>query len=129
MPTDADLLWAARQTAARAYCPHSGFRVGAAVAHGDALVTGCNIENASYGMTVCAERVAIFAAVAGGLRRIEALAVTCLDAGADSPAEYKMPCGACRQVMAEFADERTRIIVDGVGVFTMADLLPRPFKL
>jgi cytidine deaminase len=123
------LLAAARSAAAQAYAPYSDFRVGAAVLIGDDTFTGCNIENASYGLTVCAERVAIFKAVSGGHRRIEALAVACIDAPAGAPPETCMPCGACRQVIAEFADPDTPIYVDGVGVYRAGDLLPHPFRL
>jgi cytidine deaminase len=123
------LLAAARSAAAQAHAPYSDFRVGAAVLIGDDAVTGCNIENASYGLTVCAERVAIFNAVSAGHRRIEALAVSCIDASAGASPETCMPCGACRQVIAEFADPDTPIYVDGVGVYRAGDLLPHPFRL
>ncbi len=89
--------------------------------------TGVNIENASYGLTICAERVAIFAALASGATRITALAL----AVETPPAtvEESMPCGACRQVMAEFMDQASVISVDGFGDFTLAELLPQPFRL
>ena len=123
------LLAAARAAAERAHAPYSDFRVGAAVLIGDDIITGCNIENASYGLTVCAERVAIFSAVSAGHRKIEALAVSCIDAPSGTSPETCMPCGACRQVIAEFADPDTPIYVDGVGVYRAADLLPHPFSL
>jgi cytidine deaminase len=123
------LLAAARAAAERAYAPHSHFRVGAAVRAGGRIFSGCNIENASYGLTICAERVAIFNAVCAGHRKIEALAVACIDARVDAPLEERMPCGACRQVLAEFADPETPVYVDGVATFTVTDLLPHPFKL
>src|ERR1700687_5862707 len=88
----------ARDVAAHAYVPYSRFRVGAALrdAHGSVYV-GCNVESASYGLTICAERNAIFAAIAAGAELPSpALAVTCLEA--DQPFT---PCGSCRQVMAE----------------------------
>jgi cytidine deaminase len=123
------LLAAARAAGERAHAPYSHFRVGAAVRVGGRIFAGCNIENASYGLTICAERVAIFSAVCAGHRRIEALAVACIDARADAPAEERMPCGACRQVLAEFADPDMPVYVEGVGTFTVADLLPHPFRL
>jgi cytidine deaminase len=123
-----ELLAAARRAATAAYCPYSGFHVGAAVIAEGQVFTGCNVENASYGLTLCAERVAIFNAVAAGCRRITLLALTCPDVK-DGPISYRMPCGACRQVMAEFADPAFRVLVDGVGQFGLGDLLPFPFML
>jgi len=119
----------ARAAALGAYAPYSQFRVGAAVKAGGKIYTGCNVENASYGLAICAERVAIFAAIADGARRIDAIAVACIDAPPDSPASGLMPCGACRQVMAEFADGRMPVHVDGVGSFTLSELLPSAFTL
>ena len=121
-----DLLLKAREVAAAAYAPYSHFRVGAAVQDVDGRVfVGCNVENASYGLTVCAERNAIFAAVAGGAHRpLTALAVTCLDTDGGCS-----PCGACRQVMAEHLDPEAPIFVDGLGQFTIGQLLPYGFTL
>ena len=98
--TIANLQAAARQAAENAYAPYSGFRVGAALLFDDGYIaTGCNVENVSYGLTICAERNALFGAVAqrGPEHKIVAIAVTNLNDAA-SP-----PCGACRQVLAEFA--------------------------
>ena len=127
--TLADLLKAARKAAQSAYCPYSNFRVGAAVVADGKVFTGCNIENASYGLTVCAERTAIFNAVSAGHRKIDALALSCPDASPDSSPTTRMPCGACRQVIAEFADKRTPIAIDEVGTMTLSELLPHPFEL
>jgi cytidine deaminase len=122
-----DLVTAAATARARAYAPYSSFLVGAAVLAADGRVfAGCNVENASYGLSMCAERVAIFNAVAQGARDIVAVAVV---THADPPAS---PCGACRQVMAEFAP-RARVVLANVGggrVETSVDaLLPVAFGL
>jgi cytidine deaminase len=121
------LVRSARAAAQSSYSPYSKFRVGAAASVGGKLYTGCNIENSSYGLTMCAERVAIFAAIADGNRQLEAIAVCCIDADpVDSP-NTRMPCGACRQVIEEFFADDSLVIIDGVGVFSKNDLLPRPF--
>ena len=126
---DVTLLNEARAAGSRAYCPYSQFPVGAAVETDIGLFTGCNIENASYGLAVCAERVALFAAVAAGAKRIDRLAVSCLKAGETDPPGSRMPCGACRQVIAEFMASEATVTVDGAGVWTVADLLPTAFQL
>jgi len=116
----------AREVAARAYAPYSRLRVGAALrdARGRVYV-GCNVESASYGLTICAERSAIFAAIgAGGARPFAGLAVTCLDA-----AEPFTPCGACRQVMAEHLPPEAPVLIDGLGEYRVGDLLPLAFSL
>jgi cytidine deaminase len=95
---------------------------------GGRLFIGCNIENDSYGLTVCAERVAIFNAISSGCRRIEAIALACLDA-ADRVESIRVPCGACRQVMAQFAAGDLPVIVDGLGEIPLAELMPKPFRL
>jgi cytidine deaminase len=123
------LMVLARAAAERAYVPYSKFRVGAAVAAGGTTFAGCNVENASYGLTVCAERVALFTAVAAGHRRIERIAVTCVDAGAQVGAPGRMPCGACRQVMVELMGPDGKVTIDGVGSFSVAELLPTAFTL
>jgi cytidine deaminase len=123
------LLRAARAAARRAYAPYSKFRVGAAVRAGSRVFTGANVENASYGLSICAERVALFAAAAAGYRRVDAVAVSCIDARKDANDAALMPCGACRQVMAEFGAAAMPVHVDGVGQFSLAELLPEPFAL
>ncbi len=113
-----------------AYAPYSGYAVGAAVrtSRGD-VFCGCNVENASYGLTMCAERNALAAAVAAGQPRVCALAVT-----ARGPA-WPLPCGACRQVLAEFAAPRTPVMIARAGsraaprVYTLEELLPHRFRL
>jgi cytidine deaminase len=126
---DEPLLAMARAVALAAYAPYSRFRVGAAVRAGQKIHLGCNIENASYGLTICAERVAIFAAIANGAREIDAIAIACVDAEPDDEPDSLMPCGACRQVMAEFSGPGLPVHVDRVGCVTLADLLPRAFKM
>jgi len=119
-----DLITYAREVAQRAYAPYSRFRVGAALEDADGvLYGGCNVESASYGLTICAERAAVFSAVSAGAKRpFVALAVTCLD-GACSP------CGACRQVIAEHFLQDAHIYVDGLGDFRPDQLLPHGFQL
>ena len=123
------LLLLAREAAERAYVPYSRFRVGAAVEVDGLTYAGCNVENASYGLTVCAERVALFTAVAAGHLRVARIAVTCVDAGPELGEGGRMPCGACRQVMAELMGPDGEVLVDGVRTFRVADLLPSAFTL
>jgi len=116
---------AARAVRDRAYAPYSRFRVGAGLETEDGSVfVGCNVENASYGLSLCAERAALAAAVAAGFRRFRRLVVV---SDSDPPAS---PCGACRQALAEFAPT---LVVEAVGRrhhsrWTMAELLPAPFR-
>ncbi len=116
-------------TAAResAYAPYSKYQVGAAVMMGSGeIYTGCNVENASYGLCICAERTAIVKAVSTGERKIKAVAVATAGGGS--------PCGACRQFISEFADDETVIIIHDVTeeqpeqLFKMPELLPSAFK-
>jgi len=115
----------ARQASAFAYCPYSKFRVGAAVLTGDReIIGGCNVENASYGLSICAERVAIFRAVATGHPEIRALVLY------TPTAKPVTPCGACRQVLAEFGGDATVIcICDGAESIatSLKELLAMPF--
>jgi cytidine deaminase len=123
------LLSAAREAAAHAYAPYSNFRVGAALLFDDGhVVTGCNVENVSYGLTSCAERNALFRAISerGPAHRIAAIAVTNLN-NAASP-----PCGACRQVMSEFVTPDALVLFPGDGgveIRPFAELLPFSFHL
>jgi cytidine deaminase len=118
------LISAARRAQAQAYAPYSKFRVGAALEGTDGTVfLGCNVENASYGLTICAERAAICAAVSAGVTRFRRAVVV---SDVDPPAA---PCGACRQVLAEFGLD---LPIEGVGSKTtvrwrLSDLLPAAF--
>lgn len=123
------LMALARAAAERAYCPYSRFRVGAAVETDIGLFEGCNVENASYGLTVCAERVALFHAVAHGAKQFRAIAVSCVSAPSDDPPESKTPCGACRQVIAELLPPDALVEIDGAGVWRAGELLPLAFRL
>jgi cytidine deaminase len=129
MMDDTELIAAARAAAALAHCPYSHFRVGAAVLMDGKLFSGCNIENASLGLTICAERVAMFAAVANGCKQLTDVGISCPDALSGGELAGHMPCGACRQVMAEFGDENTRVFVHEVGSFRLGELLKHAFRL
>ena len=108
------LLVRARQAAKRAHCPYSSFHVGAAVRCDDgSVIDGCNVENASYGLSICAERVALFTAISQGKQPIE-LAVSCIDAQSNAATGSRMPCGACRQVMQELLPSKAEVSIDGV---------------
>jgi cytidine deaminase len=126
---DNELISAAEQAAVLAHCPYSQFRVGAAVLADGKVFSGCNVENASFGLTICAERVAIFSAVAAGCKHLTDVAISCPDAAPEGRPSSHMPCGACRQVMAEFGDATTKVHVEGVGTFQLGELLQHPFRL
>lgn len=124
---DAELVTVAAQSAHNAYCPYSHYPVGAALLAADGRVfRGCNLENASYGLTICAERNALAAAIAHGCRTFTALAIV-----ARTP---PAPCGACRQALAEFVPPTFRIVLAAIDqpacrtCFTMAELLPHAFS-
>ena len=120
------LVAAAREARERAVATYSGFRVGAALEAGDGtIITGCNIENASYGLTICAERVAMFKALSEGYRTFVRIAVV-----ADT-ATPTTPCGACRQILWEFGPDLVVILANLSAVtatYRMADLLPHAFS-
>lgn len=122
---------AAQEAAKLAYAPYSKFRVGAAIlTQGGTIYTGVNVENASYGLTLCAERTAFAKAISEGERNFRALAVACIDGVgvADNIHEF-MPCGACRQWMVEFAQDAEIIICGIERVFRVDELLPVAFQL
>lgn len=121
----ADLVPLARTAAGRAYCPYSRFRVGVAVqVRSGAVFTACNVENASYGLTICAERSAIFQMVAAGEAGLERIVIY------TPTATPTAPCGACRQVLNEFnPDAEVVSVCDGPDVIrtTVRELLPGAF--
>ena len=125
-----ELAGKASEAKHNSYSPYSKFKVGAALLTGNnKLYTGANIENASYGLTVCAERTAIFKAVSEGEKKFSALAVAC----DTDDFNHAFPCGACRQVMAEFMDDDADIIVavntGEYKIFKLKELLPGAFRL
>jgi cytidine deaminase len=121
------LTTAALAAREHAFAPFSKFKVGAAVEDSEGRIhTGCNIENASYGLTLCAERVAVFKAVSEGVRKFRRVAVA---ADTDS---LTPPCGACRQILWEFCGDVELVLVNPRGVtetYRMIDLLPKPFDV
>lgn len=123
--TDQQLCEKAVQMMDMAYVPYSHFPVGAALLCDDGTVyTGCNIENAAYGATICAERTAIFKAVSEGHRRFTTIAI------AGKSDDYCVPCGSCRQVMMEFSPDMTVICLNKAGEsrkFALRELLPYGF--
>jgi cytidine deaminase len=124
----AALIGCATRAREAAYAPYSGYKVGAAVvAEDERVFFGCNVENASYGLSLCAERTAIASAVAAGAKRIRVVVVV---TDAESPGT---PCGACRQWLAEFGDDSMEVVTaNGKGDlrrFTLGQLLPEAFRL
>ena len=132
MTTPETLVALAKQARSRSYCPYSGFAVGAALLCADGIVyQGCNIENAAYGPSICAERVAVFRAVAEGKRDFAALAVAGGKAGEEITALCP-PCGVCRQVLREFCGADFPIYLAGPdGTYechSLGELLPMSFS-
>ncbi|HSR98506.1 MAG TPA: cytidine deaminase [Kofleriaceae bacterium] len=127
-PTNAALDARAIEAQQLAYAPYSKFRVGAAVQMSGEVFSGANVENASYGLTICAERVAVFSAAIAGKHELEAIAV-CSDASPPSS-----PCGACRQVLLEFARDPAAVTVTAINPagerrsWTLAELIPDGFS-
>ena len=127
--TDKELLMIAVSARELAYAPYSNHKVGAALlGKSGKIYTGCNVENAAYTPTNCAERTAIFKAVSEGEREFDAIAV--VGGLGDKLSEVCAPCGVCRQVLAEFCDGNLRIVMgtpDNIKVSTLAELLPLSF--
>jgi len=120
-----ELLKLAQKVIANSYSPYSSFKVAAVLFGEEGTITGVNVENASFGLTVCAERVAIFKAISEGKRSFEGILVY-------SPSGMPYPCGACRQVMAEFFPGDFKVIVTDGHLkerFTLKELFPHNFKL
>lgn len=116
----------AKEASEKAYSPYSGYKVGASIiTKNGKIFTGCNIENASFGATICAERVAIFKAVSEGEKEFEILAVYVNDKN-----NIPSPCGICRQVMMEFSPNLKIILSNGdeYKIYKLEELLPYPFS-
>ncbi|MDE6169153.1 MAG: cytidine deaminase [Acetatifactor sp.] len=125
------LILKALEARSRAYVPYSHYAVGAALLSADGqVIQGCNIENASYGATNCAERTAVFQAVAQGMRKFRAIAISGGMEGRQ-PEDYAYPCGICRQVLQEFAEEDFKVIVaksaEDFQEYDLKELLPLGF--
>ncbi len=132
------LLKSAAKTSEAAYAPYSNYKVGAAVLCVDGSVfIGCNVENAAYGLTICAEQAAIVSAISAGNRKITALAIAAQSDGsgeAASDMNYPSPCGACRQILAEFCQPDTPVVtafatrLHDFRTTTLGKLLPEAFS-
>ena len=126
-----ELICKALEAREHAYVPYSHYAVGAALLSADGqVIQGCNIENASYGATNCAERTAVFQAVAQGMRKFRAIAISGGMEGRQ-PEDYAYPCGICRQVLQEFAEENFKVIVaknvEDFQEYDLKELLPLGF--
>lgn len=124
--TNSDFFEMAIKSTEKAYAPYSNFKVGAVLLTDDGQIfTGCNIENASYSMTICAERTAVFKAVSSGFKNFKAIAVA---GGVDGDfSKPCIPCGACLQVLSEFCDNDFMIVLSD-GVYRLSDFLPKMFS-
>lgn len=124
------LCSAARAVALSAHAPYSKFRVGAAILGKKGVYTGANVENASFGLSLCAERAALAKAVSEGEKNIRAMAIACIDAKiVNENIEEFLPCGACRQWMIELASNAEIIICGTDQIFRVEELIPMPFRL
>lgn len=126
-----ELILAALKARETAYAPYSHYQVGAALLSEDGtIIAGCNVENASYGATCCAERTAVFKAVSEGKQKFRAIAISGGLAG-EEPKEYAFPCGICRQVLSEFGGPELTVIVaksiSDYREYSLSELLPNSF--
>ena len=126
--TEKELINLAYEAAKMAYAPYSKFYVGAALLTEDGEVyTGCNVENSSYGATICAERVAALKAVSDGRRKFAAIAIV------SASEDFTYPCGICRQFLSEFMKEDGKVILhdkeEGIKIYTLGELIPAAFIL
>lgn len=121
-----ELISKAYEATKNSYAPYSKFNVGAVALCGEKIYIGCNIENASFGATICAERCAIFKAVSDGCTKIDKIVIVC------STHDFAYPCGICRQVMTEFMDENGIIVVTNdkeIREYKLSDLMPESFRM
>ena len=121
-----ELISKAYEAMKNSYAPYSKFNVGAVALCGEKIYIGCNIENASFGATICAERCAIFKAVSDGCTKIDKIVIVC------STHDFAYPCGICRQVMTEFMDENGIIVVTNdkeIREYKLSDLMPESFSM
>lgn len=121
-----ELISKAYEAMNNSYAPYSKFNVGAVALCGEKIYIGCNIENASFGATICAERCAIFKAVSDGCTKIDKIVIVC------STHDFAYPCGICRQVMTEFMDENGIIVVTNdkeIREYKLSDLMPESFRM
>lgn len=121
-----ELISKAYEATKNSYAPYSKFNVGAVALCGEKIYMGCNIENASFGTTICAERCAIFKAVSDGCTKIDKIVIVC------STHDFAYPCGICRQVMTEFMDENGIIVVTNdkeIREYKLSDLMPESFRM
>lgn len=124
--TNDELISKAYEAMKNSYAPYSKFNVGAVALCGEKIYIGCNIENASFGATICAERCAIFKAVSDGCTKIDKIVIVC------STHDFAYPCGICRQVMTEFMDENGIIVVTNdkeIREYKLSDLMPESFRM
>ena len=121
-----ELISKAYEAMKNSYAPYSKFNVGAVALCGEKIYMGCNIENAAFGATICAERCAIFKAVSDGYTKIDKIVIVC------STHDFAYPCGICRQVMTEFMDENGIIVVTNdkeIREYKLSDLMPESFRM
>jgi cytidine deaminase len=123
------LLRLAREAALRAHCPYSHFHVGAALIADGKTYLGANVEISSYGLSLCAERSALAAAISDGAKTVTHIAVACIDAPPDAPLGARTPCGACRQWLADLAPDAVIYIDSFEQDLYLPDLLPHAFEL